>query len=358
MQEDLYNIIGKLDHCGIRYPDINYMSIPVTLLIPSKENAELFNNILGLLRSDEDYAQIVRTPSGGISKELKNLILPAFDYTVTKNSGEITILDIDGMWRIQFRTPIYDEDGVKMSGRLAFNKFKSLLLKYGINLDDYAVDNGLEIKKEIEKPLIGMVDQSDKGSIFYNVNHIDFHNSYPAGLVNTHPEFHDVIKMCYDKRKEDNIYKSILNFSIGFMQSKWCGYRYAELSRDAINDNNKRIRELSQRLEANDNIILSYNTDGIWYLGDIYHGDGEGKDLGQWSNDHINCKFRMKSDGAYEFIEDGIYHPVVRGYTKLDRIKDRSNWQWGDIFQAELETYYISEDKGIIFSEESIWEEK
>ena len=40
-----------------------------------------------------------------------------------------------------------------------------------------------------------------------NVHHIDFHNSYPAGLVNTHPEFKDVITFLYNKLVVENILK-------------------------------------------------------------------------------------------------------------------------------------------------------
>ena len=138
------------------------------------------------------------------------------------------------------------------------------------------------------------------------------------------------------------------------MQSKWCGYKYAHLSRDAITDNNNRIIKLSDELSSQGRVILSYNTDGIWYQGEIYHGNGEGHDLGQWENDHINCQFRMKSDGSYEFIENGKYYPVVRGYTRLDRIKPRTEWVWGDIYQAGIITFSI-DINGIKYEEGSTW---
>jgi hypothetical protein len=31
-------------------------------------------------------------------------------------------------------------------------------------------------------------------------------------------------------------------------------------------------------------------------------------------------------------MENDEYTPVVRGYTNLDKIKDRSEWTWGDIY--------------------------
>ena len=44
---------------------------------------------------------------------------------------------------------------------------------------------------------------------------------------------------------------------------------------------NRRIRGLTEALRENGNTILAYNTDGIWYVGDIYHGPGEGDQAGQ-----------------------------------------------------------------------------
>ena len=100
-------------------------------------------------------------------------------------------------------------------------------------------------------------------------------------------------------------------------------------------------------------IVISYNTDGVWYDGEIYHGEGEGPNLGQWSNDHVNCMFRAKSAGAYEFIEDGKYYPVVRGQTTLDAIKPRSSWEWGDIYKStSLQYYYNPKDMHIYRKEE------
>jgi hypothetical protein len=57
----------------------------------------------------------------------------------------------------------------------------------------------------------------------------------------------------------------------------------------------------------------------------------------------------MKSGGSYEYIEDGQYKPVVRGRTKLEETKPRSEWQWGDIFHndASLIKMYKLDDDGL-----------
>ena len=329
---------------------VNYVNIKCSLLTPNIENATKFNEILHYLQENVTE-KVHRTKSGGISRS-RFIRLPSYDYTYSISGAELLILTEFGYYRIQFRPKLAETDDAKsMSGRKAFNEFKKILSENGINLDDYAVDNGEEVKQEIEKPMIkmerNMFISTEDHNGFKNAHHIDFHNSYPGGLMITHPEFKPVIEMMYAKRKENPIYKAILNYSIGFMQSKWVGFKYAALSRDAINNNNARLRRVAQALKDSGRTVLAYNTDGIWYCGEIYHGEGEGKNVGQWENDHINCHIRFKSAGAYEFIEDDKYHPVVRGYTRLDTIKSRDEWSWGDIYKNDIIVFKLT-DKGII----------
>ena len=211
-------------------------------------------------------------------------------------------------------------------------------LKDNINIDNYAIDpnEGMRIKTspDFPKPYIDMKG-APNGQIFEHCNHIDFHSSYPAGLANTHPEFRPTIERIYQQRKTNPNRKLSLNCFIGCRQSPQSTWkcRWSHLAKDAIADNNRRIDEMDARLKANGDKILGHNTDGIWYQGPVYHGEGEGNDLGQWRNDYVDCRFRAKSRGAYEFIENGKYYPVVRGITELDWIKPREEWQWGDIFK-------------------------
>ena len=320
----------------------NFMLIPVNTINMDSDGIKEFNELYLELKKS-DLGTIIRSPSGGISYKT---IPPAWDIRNTTTVVELTII-YGQMYRIQIRNEKMNNNPFKIKGRQAFRKFKELLLEDGIDLDKYAIDNGPEVKATIEKPFIKLESNSFINRTFRNVNHIDFHNSYPAGLVNTHPEFRKVIEELYNKRKENEIYKAILNLSIGFMQSEaCCNARWAHLTRDAIADNNKRILDMAKRLEETNHVILSYNTDGIWYIGDIYHGEGEGPRLGEWHNDHINTTWRAKSAGAYEFIEDGKYHPVLRGRTKLDEIKPRSEWKWGDIYNIDCNIikYVLTED--------------
>ena len=107
--------------------------------------------------------------------------------------------------------------------------------------------------------------------------------------------------------------------SQGFFQSKYSPvyYQFSHLSRAMIHDNNEWIREKVKRLVDYGCAPLLKNTDGIWYSGPLYHDEDEGSGLGQWKSDHINCTWRCKSKGCYEFIENGVYTPVARGVSKL-----------------------------------------
>ena len=48
-----------------------------------------------------------------------------------------------------------------------------------------------------------------------------------------------------------------------------CNARWAHLSRDAIGDNNKRVKNLAETLETKGRMVLSFNVDGIWYKGRV-----------------------------------------------------------------------------------------
>jgi len=328
----------------------NYMKIPVTRVGMDEIGAKIFNDIYFACKS-LNMRTIPRTSRGSISTS--GLRLPCWDVRKLSYCVEITILG-SRMYRIQFRGKIREMDQ-EASGRRAFTVFKRVLdVKFHIKLEEFAITNGKDIKKDIEVPLIKLERETFANLTFDGVHHIDFHSSYPAGLIATHPEFDEAVTYMYHMRKIKEIYKSVLDFTIGFMQSQFCGYRYTHLARDAIKNNNDRIKALAEALRKSGRIILMYNTDGIWYKGDVFHGEGEGTEIGQWSNDHVNCRFRAKSAGCYEFIEDGVYVPKVRGRTKLESIKPREAWQWGDIYNKDCVAikWIFDEVKGVIQYEE------
>lgn len=330
----------------------NQILIPTTQLQLNEKNAIIFNN---MVKKYEKYNPIVRTNKGSIS--YTKTILPAFDVRKLSTIVELTVLAKDGMFRLQLRNLKEDiEDNDEISGMQSLKLLKRELQKDGVNLDDYAVKNGKELRndknytKDMEY-LIKLNNPIYADKTFKNAHHIDFHSSFPSGLVITHPEFYPTINRLYKERKVNEEYKAVLNKSIGTFWSKIVGYKYITLAHDAIQNNDIRLLELAKRLEKSGRVILAFNTDGIWYVGKEYHGKGEGNNLGEWSNDHINCKIRFKSAGAYEFIENEKYYPVLRGSTRLDAIKERSSWQWGDIYQDiivfNLTGNFITNEEGV-----------
>lgn len=313
----------------------------------NKNDVNTYNELITMLKAS-DLNTIIRTQSGAIANgKNKYNNNYAWDIKSTNSYIRLTISIYGKVWVFRFGND-YKKDRPEIYPNVAFAAFKHECALDGIDLDKYKIDNGEEIKKTIQKPLI-LFNDDIKNKVYENVFHIDFHNSYPAGLCNTHPEFRKTVERIYNMRKDNDksmLYKAILNYSIGWMQSLKNGRKaeWAHLAADAIRDNNRRILELAIRLQATGRAILGFNTDGIWYQGKEYHGDGEGPNLGQWQNDHAYCTFRAKSNGIYEYMEACKYYPVVRGVTELDMYKPREEWKWGDIYNTPIILYKLNKE--------------
>ena len=354
-------------------PDARRLSVNIFAF--NKENIEKYNEIYQWIRTKK-LPQLERTPAGNISH--KHRIRPSYGVLIRATTIELTIILIDGIWRFQLRNDIKENQKVlnyinnaeaddAITGGAAFRILQKELGKDGINLNDYKIKNGEEVNATIEKPIIKMERPIFEHYVFYNVHHIDIHSAWPAGIARAYPEMAKTWERLYNNRKACPIYKQVLNKSIGVMHSRRHNFAWAQLAKAGIEGCNKQIRELANDLIYSGRQILSYNTDGIWYRGEVYHGEGEGDGLGQWRNDHINCRFRARSAGAYEYENDEEgYKPVLRGHTHLDDILDRSEWEWGDIYPAEakkhhnVDTAIIQYDwdveKGVIEKEENIWD--
>lgn len=329
-----------------------YSTNPVNLGFNDVDR-NIFNNIYKYLQNS-DLNGLIRTKSGGIKKCINNRY--AYDVTHSKSGARMTII-VDGkVW--VFRVGALKMQEHQIPPWKAWNEFISCCSNNDLDIDSYKVteQEGLEIKKTIPSPLISMkyhMSENEQG--ITNVHHIDFHNSYPAGLVNTHPEFRNIIEPMYTLRKLKPEYKLILVEIIGCMQSpkKQWKAQWAHLAKDAIRDNNTRVSFLAKLIELSGGEIIGFNTDGIWYKRPVpYHGANEGDGLGQWHNDHTNCIFRSKSNGAYEFIENGIYHPVIRGESTYERLVPKDKWKWGDIYKGDTVMLKWDEKEGIIYEKE------
>ena len=235
----------------------------------------------------------------------------------------------------------------------AWMSFTGKCKELNVDLKAYKVSKnlGICIKSEINAPYIF--------NCYYNqtlehVYHLDLNSAYGSNLIKAYPEFKPVFEYFYNNRSINKDYKLIPDIAIGWMQRNTAPV-YAPLAKAAINGTNAVIVDLTRKLEAAGYIICGVNTDGIWYqdtkdLG-AYHDENEGIGLGKWKNDHLDCTWRSVSDGKYEYIENGVYHPVVRGQLKKDLLdKPRSEWKWGDIY--DLDCTLLIDEKGSIYYEE------
>ena len=287
----------------------------------------------------------VITKSGGISIAIGNIRGAMWTITVKKTFIELVIRNFDAHY---YRFIIgHQKDKTEVSGRQAWWKYKETVEQHGVNLEDLAIDNGKEVKATIPSPKIEL--RVIENRTYYNAHHLDINSAYNAGMMKAFPVLEPAIREMYNKRKSNPEYKQVLNMTQGFMQSQMVGYKYAHISKAGYVYTLDRLAELTKKLIDSGRRILSYNTDGIWYQGDVYHDSEEGTDIGQWKNDQINCKIRFKSKGCYEYVtEDGEYKPVFRGESAYEKIVPKDKWQWGDIFKGDVVEYYFKEGKGVV----------
>lgn len=321
----------------------NYIKLPVTQTASIDE----FNEVYLYWKNKEERGEISwgipRTKSGGI--QVKGLRLPRYEVKADKNLGaELVVLALDNnkpaFYRLQYRTSA--KQGT-ISGRQAYQLFSKELAKDGIDIEKYFINDGEEVKKTIPKAKIQIMRESYKDIIFENAHHLDIHNSYPSGMAEFIPEWRPAIERLYYARKEHPENKEILNLTCGYFQSlkdSRIKAKLAHVSRYAIARNNEKIDQMVEWLKATGRVPVLLNTDGIWFIGEPTNFDS--KVLGEFEEDHRNCILRIKSSGAYEYIEDGKYYPVLRGRTKLDSIKPREQWQWGDIYQENADPIMLT----------------
>ena len=314
----------------------NVCHMPRVIWPMTDEYVDKFNHIVDLC-SEAGMADLLLTPAGHISK--KNEDVEAFSVGPGGGNRFVIILQTsEGNVRI-WLTPNTQEFNNKhpMTGYRGYALLAKEFAKDNVRLTNYAEPNGEKIKETIEKPMID-VDEDIVGFTIQGANHLDFHSAYPGALAECYPEMRPTIERIFKQRKDNPELKIALDAGIGYFQSKYCNvmdcgpYSLARLAQKALNRNKEKMVELTERMKKLGYQILAHNTDGIWYTGGIYHGGGEGPNIGEWENDHINTTIRFKSRGAYEYIENGVYHPVVRGRTRLDDKKPRETWEWGDIF--------------------------
>lgn len=338
----------------------NYINLPCTQC-----TIERFNEIYMYWKKEEDRGNISygipRTKSGGISN--KNIVIPSYEVIPGKFGCEMVVLSfLDDLtpqfYRCQYRGVTNKKgESETITGHRAFTLLKRELLRDGIDIQDYYIENGPEIKATIEKPIIRLQSEAFKDIEFDSCNHIDMRSSYPYGMTVLYPEFSPTIERLFYSRHINPINKQIMNMAIGYFQSE-THFRtnhliapLAHISKFAIEHNNRRLNSMANYLEDSGRMVISYNTDGIWFCGEPIGAKSEA--LGAWNEDHINCRLRLRSAGCYEYIENGKYYPVVRGKTNLDKELPRDHWKWGDIYKrgGDVVELYFDRTEGIKYFE-------
>lgn len=293
------------------------------------KNIDKINHIYRLLKKSR-LPLIQRTPGGSIARNNIHHISGAWDCREVWQENHqlkgviITVIVKNTVF--VFKCGNFKVNKSEMTGSKAFNIFKKVCAKAGINIDDYKIKDGKEVKATIESPLIKMFKRYER---LEHVNHLDINSAWAWGVCQSFPAFTGI----FDALKHKD--KLIANMALGYCQSRYIGYSLANLSKAGIENCNKQVERLMERLIAEDFEIVGINTDGIWYQaknGDfrLYHDENEGGDLGQWKNDHKDCEFLAYSDGQYWYKEKGKFHPVARGFYSYERIKAREEWNEAD----------------------------
>lgn len=341
------DLIKKLKSCSVAdLAKVNYMQLPVNLVY-----IEEYNELVRWCSSNPLLKRgISRTPSGGISISPRSPI-NCWESTPRRTKRDnctgceliILILDYDMKTkslfhfgaRIQIGKYKGDEAEKHMCGRRAYLKFRELLLKRNIKIEDQFLKNykeGLEYKSKIEKPMISLAFGTKENETYLHAYHYDINSSYASGMKEAVPQWSELIDYLYINRHFKRENKDILNMTIGFFQSEYIDYKLSHISQYCIKRNNDKLSNKAVELIRKGCHILAFNTDGLWFTKPNELELQESKELGEFKLDHKDCKIRFKSAGVYEFEENGKYTPVVRGTTALDRIKLREEWVWGDIY--------------------------
>ena len=329
----------------------NILKFPVT-----KVTLEEWNELVSYYNKQFEEGIINRgfisTPSGAISVKKEHLFYNNSCYEVreARYMHELVICSGEGRARVQYDHGQAPQEK-PCSGHKAYCKLKRELAKDGIDITQWFIKDGKEIAKTIPMPMLKLMILPDVK--YTNAYHIDINSAYPYAMTRLIPEWTKTIERIYKGRAKNKMNKSVLVMSYGWFQCRYFGYKLAQVSKYCIEFTIDYLNKLTKRIEKHGSVI-AYNVDGIWFQCEneefIKELEEEASTkLGDFKVDHKNCDIRFKSIGSYEYLENGVYTPVVRGRTNLDDLKPRTEWKWGDIYNAIPHVYYNSTDEyGII----------
>lgn len=344
---------------------------PNLLKIPCNEvNLEGYNEVVRYLNNLYDNKEINRgfiwTRKNYLSyKDTKTLShnLNCYEVVSTNAMHEVVVCYDGKMSRIQYWHGKPEEVKASISGHKSFVKLKYELKKDNVNIEDFYINNGKEVKDTIEAPLIGCKNRAFIGLTFDNCHHIDLNWAYPSVMCDYHPEWSKTINRLYEKRKNSATIKAIGTHSYGYFQSSRFGYKLADVSKACIEKTKDILLNITEFIEERGRTVICYNTDGLWYTGDILDDDDDtfnSKELGGIKHDYVNGILRCVGDkGAnYEFYGTDVKSGEVklkvafRGKCNLDDYKSRDEWEWGDILKALPKRFILSKDEyGVILED-------
>lgn len=323
------------------------------------------------------YMQVEPTPSGGIPFNHHVKYHDRFCVVVKKASFELIIASRDGCYRFVIKST-RDNKESRDSGVAATRNIYKIAKELGIDLTKYEtpgdIDERKAVKNEINKAHIELLANNVEGRVLHNCFHIDINSAYGAKIGEEYPELLPIYEKVYNdrlkaKNEHDDLnnskLKSTLTNSTGCFQSEFCPdfndsrgrkpYAFTNLAKVAVNGCRKEIEDLIEECRRQGFIPILTNTDGIYCMslipGRKFKSPKIGDGLGQYKID-FEGDMIIKSKGSYQLrYEDGHIKTVVRGQTQLDKVKDRSEWYFGEILEdnaCQIKIYSFEEKKGIV----------
>ena len=348
-------MLTKYIHTKFTHKPNKYQMKPIEMKFSDMEE---FNEVYNYCKNN--FLKVEPTASGSMPYNNKCKLRSRYMVLQSKTKIELTVVCHLGCYRFIIGNKRNEIDN-PVSGKQAVKEIYKKAKELNISLEAYKTtpEEGKKIKEEILPPHIQMYGR--EGRVYTNVHHLDLNSSFASRISEVYPELKPLYEYMYSHRKEnDGYYKHILTNHIGCFQSQYCidynnagkyaPYQFAMLAKIAVNNTTALIEEYVEKLTKTGRKVLLTNTDGIWYQGEIFTDENEGSNFGQWKNDHKNCKFLMKSKGAYQFVEDNICKSVVRGISSLDKEKAREDWAFGEILRNDIikEQYAFTEEEGVI----------
>lgn len=335
--------------------EVNKKQIPIVEIPYS--NYQVWNDLYAYAK--KHFVKVDPLPSGAFPNGAYKGYFRYMIYHVNQ-SHELVICCSHGCYRFIIQPSKQVTNTV--SGRQSVLELYKVMDEYGIDFGKYACSDGKKVKETIVKPHIQLMKQDLLRKRIHHCYHLDLNSSYASRVAEAYPELKPILEELYAKRKEDNNhFKHVLTNSIGCFQSQYCPsweerrkvkpYAFANLSKIAVNGTREKVDYYCKKLVETGMIPLLSNIDGIWYYSSkgAYHDETEGTSLCQYKNDHCDCDLLIASVGSYQYIEDGKCHTCMRGSSALDQVKNREDWEFGDILNANGKlNYSFDEEKGIV----------